>query len=173
MKFWSRERKFCSSLREIGVIRVRIIEGLLLYYWVYFVLFAKSDTHSNRRRWWWRKRLLKSELTLFQNLLPLSHVVLFDKCWGVEFWRTVSECKKDFKQSLSLFMPCRKREIWQFHVLVVQRRQRNEQKKREHVQRRWFANPDLLLFCRTRCRCCRGRQSLSFLVTGPRSCNPR
>ena len=42
-----------------------------------------------------------------------------------------------------------------------------------HVQRRCFSNPNLSLFCRTRRRCCRGRQSLSFLVTGPRSCKPR
>jgi len=43
----------------------------------------------------------------------------------------------------------------------------------KYVQRRCFANPNLLLFCRSRCRCCRGRQSLSFLITGPRSCKPR
>ena len=43
-----------------------------------------------------------------------------------------------------------KREIRYFHVVVVQRRQRNEQKSVMHVQSCCFANFNLLLFCRPR-----------------------
>ena len=262
-------------------------------------MFAKGHTQSSRhrelkqwRRWCWRKRLLKSKLTQFQNFLLLSHVVQFDKCWGVEFLRTVSEYKKEVraiftwpwnengqtkqngnraiwlvyrtdtnargfwlikrtlgwknfmpeelsrtqsmlrfdiilqhdwpieqcllhirvffggktkspcfdlfihwlikqitityrnhfsrsyencsKQSLSLFMP------WRIYVKYGSftswsSNDGKEMSKKSvtHVQSRCFSNPNPLLFCRTRCRCCRGRQSLSFLITGPRSCKPR
>ena len=43
-----------------------------------------------------------------------------------------------------------KREIRYFHVVVVQRRQRNEQKSVMHVQSCCFANLNLSLFCRPR-----------------------
>ena len=49
------------------------------------------------------------------------------------------------------------REIRKFYVAVVQRRLRNVQKKRDHVQSCCFAYlNDLLFFCRSRCRrhCC-------------------
>ena len=41
---------------------------------------------------------------------------------------------------------------WSFHVVVVQRRQRNVQKSVMHVQSCCFANLNLLLFCRSLCR---------------------
>ena len=65
---------------------------------------------------------------------------------------------------MSSFTPAKKREIRHFHVVVVQRRQRNVQKSVMHLQSCWFANL-LLLFCRSRCRCrrCRRRRSLSSL----------
>ena len=58
----------------------------------------------------------------------------------------------------------KKREIRHFHVLVVQRQQRNVQKSVMHVQSCWFGNL-LLLFCRSRCRWrrCRRRRCLSSL----------
>ena len=43
-----------------------------------------------------------------------------------------------------------KREIRYFQVVVVQRRQRNEQKSVMHVQSCCFANLNLSLFCRPR-----------------------
>ena len=61
-----------------------------------------------------------------------------------------------------VFTSSTKREIKQFHVVVVQRRQRNEQKDVIHVQRCCFANLTLLPFCRPRCR--RRRCCLSFLI---------
>ena len=45
-----------------------------------------------------------------------------------------------------------KREIGQFHVVVVQQRQRNVQKSVIHVQSCCFAYLNLLLICRSRCR---------------------
>ena len=56
-----------------------------------------------------------------------------------------------------VFTSSTKREIRLFHVVVVQRRQRNKQKDAIHVQSCCFANLTLLPFCRPRCRrrrCC-------------------
>ena len=44
------------------------------------------------------------------------------------------------------------REITKFHLAVVQRRLRNVQKSVQHAQSYCFANLNLLLFCRSRCR---------------------
>ena len=52
---------------------------------------------------------------------------------------------------------------WKFHVAVVQRRLRNVQKSLTHVQKYCFANLNLLLFCRSRCR--RRRRCLSSLLS--------
>ena len=52
-----------------------------------------------------------------------------------------------------------------FHVVVVQRRQRNVQKSVMHVQSCCFANLNLLLFCRSRWR--RRRRCLSSLLSLP------
>ena len=57
------------------------------------------------------------------------------------------------KESCCLVFPSStKREIRQFHVVVVQRRQRNVQKSVMHVQSCCFACLNPLLFCRSRCR---------------------
>ena len=56
-----------------------------------------------------------------------------------------------------------KREIRHFHVVVVQRRQRNVQKGVLYVQSCCFAIINLLLFCRSRCR--RRRRCLSSSQT--------
>ena len=65
---------------------------------------------------------------------------------------------------MSSFTPAKKREIRHFHVVVVQRQQRNVQKSVMHLQSCWFANL-LLLFCGSRCRCrrCRRHRCLSSL----------
>ena len=55
-----------------------------------------------------------------------------------------------------MFPSSKNREIRHFHVVVLQRRQRNVQKKREAGAK--------LLFCRSRCRRCR-RCLSSLLVT--------
>ena len=57
------------------------------------------------------------------------------------------------KESCCLVFPSStKREIRQFHVVVVQRQKRNVQKSVMHVQSCCFACLNLLLFCRSRCR---------------------
>ena len=80
----------------------------------------------------------------------------------------VEDCIKaqEKKKKVDVFIHVRekKREIRHFHVLVVQRQQRNVQKSVMHLQSCWFANL-LLLFCRSRCRWrrCRRRRCLSSL----------
>ena len=57
------------------------------------------------------------------------------------------------KESCRLLFPSStKREIRQFHVVVVQQRQRNVQKSVMHVQSCCFAYLNVLLFCRSCCR---------------------
>ena len=50
-----------------------------------------------------------------------------------------------------MFTSSTKREITHFHVVVVQQRQRNVQKRVVHVQSCCLPNLNLLLFCRSRC----------------------
>ena len=66
------------------------------------------------------------------------------------------------EENCFVFLSSTNREIRHFHVLVVQRRQRNIQKSVIHVQSCCFANLNLLLFCRSRCR--RRRRCLRSLV---------
>ena len=68
-----------------------------------------------------------------------------------------------------LFPSSTKREIEQFHVVAVQRRQRNVQKSVMHVQSCCFACLNLLLFCRARCR--RLRRCINSLIRTLRSDN--
>ena len=63
-----------------------------------------------------------------------------------------------------MFPSSTKREITHFHVVIVQRRLRNVQKCVMHVQSCCFANINLLVFCRSRCR--RRRLCLSSLCFG-------
>ena len=65
-----------------------------------------------------------------------------------------------------VFPSSTKREIRHFHVVVVQRRQKNLQKSVMHVQS-CFANIILLLFCRS--RCLRRRRCLGSLIGTLRS----
>ena len=62
------------------------------------------------------------------------------------------------------FTPSTKREIRRFHVVFLQWRQRNVQKRLIHVPNCCFANPDLLLFCCSRCP--RRRRCVSSLRIG-------
>ena len=56
------------------------------------------------------------------------------------------------KEIVVVFPSSTKRGFRHFHVLVVQRRQRNVQKSVMHVESCCFANLRLLLFCRSRFR---------------------
>ena len=60
---------------------------------------------------------------------------------GVEFLRAQYPSKEEERKFRRwLFTSSIKYEIRHFHVVVVQKRQRNEQKSVMHVQRRCFAN---------------------------------
>ena len=67
-----------------------------------------------------------------------------------------------------MFPSSTKREFSHFHVVVVQRRQRNVSKSVIHVQSCCFANLNLLLFCHSRWR--RRGRCLSSLVASASSC---
>ena len=75
----------------------------------------------------------------------------------VRVWSwNLKDCIKVQKKKKKVVVFCSpsstKREIRQFHVVVVQRRQRNVQKSVMHVQSCCFACLNLLLLCRSRCR---------------------
>ena len=89
------------------------------------------------------------------------------KCW--RFFQELNskglylKSLKEKENRCLVFTSSRKREIKKFHVVVVQRRQRNVQKSVMHVQSCCFAYLNLLLVCRSRCH--RHRRCLSCLVS--------
>ena len=74
--------------------------------------------------------------------------------------------EKENERHCLVFASSTKREIRHFHVVVkvVQQRQRKVPKSVMHVQSCCFANLNLLLFCSSRCHCCRRCRCLSSLV---------
>ena len=121
---------------------------------------------KQQRRLRLRKRQLKGEFTLLQTLSCIFHLVQFVKCYQFFLELNSKRLYRSFtneKQiSCLVFMFSTKREIRQFHVVVVQWRQRNVQKSGMHVQSCCFAKLNLLLFCRSCCR--RRRHCLSSLL---------
>ena len=79
----------------------------------------------------------------------------------VEFLRTDQSAGKEKESGCPAFPSATKRAFTHFHVVVVQRRQRNVQKSVTHVQSCCSAYLNLLFFCRSRCR--RRRRCLSSL----------
>ena len=128
-------------------------------------VFGKSQLvrelkQQRRRRL--RKRHLKSEVVLLQTLSRLFHLVQFVKCWqflvelnSKRLYRSSGKKRKSFSCVHVL------REIWHFHIMVVQWRERNVQKSVMHVQSCCFGNLNELLFCRFRWR--HRRRFLSYL----------
>ena len=103
--------------------------------------FSKDNrefTKRRRLRLRLRKRHLKSEFALPQTLSRLFHLVYFVKCWQMFLElnsKGLYQSSGKEKESCCLLLPSStKREIRQFHVVVVQRRQRNVQKSVMHVQ---------------------------------------
>ena len=121
---------------------------------------------QRRQRWQLRKRHLKREFALLQTL---SRLFQFVKCWLIflelNSKRLYQSSGKEKESCCLVFPSSTKREIRHFHVVVVQRRQRNVQKSVMHVQSCCFANLNLLLFCRSLCRCRCRRRCLSSLLT--------
>ena len=111
---------------------------------------------TQRRRRRLRKRHLKSEFALPQTLSRLFYLVEFVKCWQIVVElnsKGLHQSSGKEKESCCLLFPSStKREIRQFHVVVVQRRQRNVQKSVMHLQSCCFAYLNLFFFCRSRCR---------------------
>ena len=117
-------------------------------------LFGNIREFMQRRRRRLRKRHLQSEFALPQTWSRLFHLVKFVKCWQ-SFLQLNSNglhqsSGKEKERCCFLFPSSTKREIRQFHVVAVQRRQRNVQKNVLHVQSCCFACLNLLLFCRSR-----------------------
>ena len=126
--------------------------------YLYIFKFISELQQKLRRRL--RKRHLKSEFALLQTLSRLFQLVQFVKCWQIFLELNCKRLQSSGKEEESrcfVFTSSTKREIRHFHVVVVQRRQRNVQKSVMHVQSCCFANLNLLLFCRSRCL----RRSLS------------
>ena len=103
------------------------------------------------------KNHLKSIFALFQTSPILFNFVcqMLAKFSGVESEGIVPKIRKR-KETFRLvftYSVKRAREIRKFHVAVLQRRLKNVQKSVMHVQSCCFTNVNLLLFCRSRCRC--------------------
>ena len=121
---------------------------------------------TQRRRRRLRKRDLKSEFGLPQTLSRLFHLVSFVKCWQT-FLELDSKGLhqspgKEKESCFLLVLSSKKREIRQFNVVLVQRRQISVQKTVMHVQSCCFVCLNLLLFCRSRCR--RRRRCVNSLI---------
>ena len=70
---------FGELVRETGFVLFELNHGTVFDLTESFLLFSKEFTQQRRRLW--RKRLLKSEFTLFQNSSIIFYVVQFVKCW--------------------------------------------------------------------------------------------
>ena len=128
----------------------------------------RNENRELKQKWrqWLRKRHLKSQFALLQNLLCLFQLVQLVKCWQtflkLNSKRQYQSSGKE-KESPHVFTSITKHEIWHFHVKVRQWQQRNVQKSVMHVQSCCFTNLNLLL---SRSRCHRGCSSSLMLVRG-------
>ena len=98
----------------------------------------------------------------------MFHLVQFIKCWQIFLElksKRLHQSSGKQKKSRLLFTSSTKRENRHFHVLVVQRRQRNVQKRVMHAQSCCCANLNLSLFSPSRCRCGRRHRCLSSLIS--------
>ena len=97
----------------------------------------------------------------YSNSFSSSNVCKFFWSWILK--RLYQSLEKEKESRCIVFTSSTKRKIRQFHVAVVQLRQRNVQKSVMHVQSCCFANLNLwVLVCGSRCR--RRRRCLSFLI---------
>ena len=92
--------------------------------------FAKKELKQERQRGI-RKRQLKSVFALLHTLSRVFHHVQFVKCWRIFVElnsKGLYQSSEREKEGRLVFASSTKREIRQFHVVVVQRRQRKVQK---------------------------------------------
>ena len=141
---------------------------------VYRVLLY-VNRELKQQQWQLRKRHLKSEFALLQTLSCIFHLVQFVKCWQIflelNFKGLYQSSEKEKESRWLVFMSSTKHEIRQFHVVVVQRRQRNVQKKHDACSKMMFCQSKPTAFCRSccchRCHCLNSLTTLSvhfFLI---------
>ena len=104
---------------------------------------------------------------LLQTLSRIFHLVQFVKCWQIflelNFKGLYQSSGKEKESRWLVFVSSTKREIRQFHVVVVQRRQRNVRKKRDARSKMMFCQSKPIAFCHS---CCgHRRRCLNFLTT--------
>ena len=108
------------------------------------------------------------------NFIALISISIISSNAGNFFWswilRVYRSSGKEKGSRCLVYASPTKREISQFHVVVVRWRQRNVQKSVMHVQSCCFADLNLLLFFRSRWRrrCC-----LSFVSTNNQDFYPK
>ena len=130
------------------------IEGRTIY-WELFIGDLSRDLKiwGQRRQ---RKRRWKSEFAFFQSSSRLLQVTNFVKCrWTLQKLKSYEpypSSEREGKLRRRLRSSSVKREKRHFHVVVVQRRQGNVQKRVMHAQTLLFWLFNLLLFWRSRCR---------------------
>ena len=113
---------------------------------------------------------------LRQTLSRLFQLVQFVKCWQLflklNSKRLYQSSGKEKESCCLVFTSTIKREIRHFHVVVVHRRQKKYTQIVMHVQSCCFANPNLLLYCRSCCRLRRCCLSSLIVLTQLRGTNP-
>ena len=93
-----------------------------------WIKYYNRELKQQRRRL--RKRHLKSEFVLLQTLQRVFHLVQFVKCWRIFLElnsKRLYQSSEKGKESRLVFTSSTKREIRQFHVVVVPWRQRKVQ----------------------------------------------
>ena len=96
------------------------------------LLDSSSPREKQQLRHWMQKSHLRSEFAPLQTLSSLFRLVQFVKCWRI-FQELNSEglyrrSRKEKESRCLVFTSCQ-REIRHFHVIVMQKRQRNVPKK--------------------------------------------
>ena len=96
------------------------------------LLDSSSPREKQQRRHWLQKSHLRSEFAPLQTLSSLFRLVQFVKCWRI-FLELNSKglyrrSRKEKESRCLVFTSCQ-REIRHLHVIVMQKRQRNVQKK--------------------------------------------
>ena len=97
-----------------------------------------------------------SDFAFFQLYTDYSNFIYFVKCKRPLFqqnsYQPYSSSERERKFRRRLFRSSIKREIRNFHVVVVQWRKRNVQKSVTHIQSCCFAYSTYCFFWRSRCR---------------------
>ena len=104
--------------------------------YIYFFKFLRELQQQRRRRL--RKRHLKNEFALLQIFIFIALISTRSICQMLAKFSGIKDCiqvrEKGKVNRCLVFMSSTKREIRHFHVVVLQRRQRNVQKSVMHGQ---------------------------------------